>query len=515
MRPLLASFLLLSFASAQELHRERFNEGTCRFEGRIQDIIPVDLDNDGRRDLLVTHAAFPHEGGKMPLRYVSLKWHRPGAPLDGKPDQTWIIPDEAAVLIFGNYTEAPGTEIGYLCASGAFVWELKGQKYDLLAKRLIMNETFFDLPQDDSFPLWWWPLDIDMNGLTDLLLPQHDSYRLYVQTKPGVYGRAISLSMRNTSKAEEGGSAFLRVVKSLARVETQDVNGDFRQDVCLIWKDQFIFFLQGTEKVNGQDAISFPKEPSGQFQLRFLQQKEKKDQIATAITYLRDLNRGGGVDFIASYTRGELANIGAISTDYYMYLGNGGQALANLSPNWRISLPGISYNPQIEDLNGDGFDDIVVSSVETGMLSNVGKVAFQSVPITYYAYLFDRGSQAFSAEYDFKEVIYVDVDKMNAGGGMPQLKFGSDFDGDGRRDIMRLDSDGWLSSARGITVKTLLKDNPVDYEKTDIFKLNVNDKDEDGKVDAPKGLDIYDLNGDGKADVMLRWGDRVRILVTR
>ena len=104
---------------------------------------------------------------------------------------------------------------------------------------------------------------------------------------------------------------------------------------------------------------------------------------------------------------------------------------------------------------------------------------------------------------------------MNKGGGMPQLRFNGDWDGDGRRDILRLDSDGWLSAAKGIEVKALLKKSPVDFDKTDIFKFNVNDKKDEGKIDAPDGMDIWEMNGDGKADLTLRWGDRVRVMISR
>ncbi len=518
MRILLAAlFASLALpAAAQELHRERFAEGTVRYEGKIQDVFPFDLDGDGKSDLLATHASFGHDGEKKATRYISVKFQVSGQAMDGKPDQTWIVPPEAAVMIFGNYTESPGTEIGYLTADGAWVWEQKDRKYDLATRRLLLVETFFDLPQEDSLPIWMWPPDLDGNGLTDLLVPQSDAYRLYVQTKPGVYGRAFTLAMPSASESPEGGAAWVRVVKSVPRVEFQDVDGDFKNDVCMIWHDKFVFFLQGTEKGPGGAAqIAFPAEPSGQFQLQFLQQKEAKNQIATAVTYLRDVNRGGGVDFVASFTRGELANLDKISTDYYMYLGNRGQALASLSPNWRIQLPGISLNPQLEDLNADGFDDVVVSSFETNMLSNAGKVVFQKVPVDYFIYLFDRNKQAFSAEYDWKDTIYVDIDKMNKGGGMPQLRFNGDWDGDGRKDILRLDSDGWLSAAKGITVKALLKQAPVEFDKTDIFKFNVNEVQENGKVNAPDGMDVWEVNGDGKADLTLRWGDRVRVMISR
>jgi hypothetical protein len=513
--PALLLALAPGLALAQEVRRDRFREGLTRFQGKIQDVIPEDLDRDGRRDLVVTHTSFAHDGKATPTRYISVKWHDAGAAPDGKPEQTWEVPDEAATLMFGDYTEAAGIEIGYLAPTGMFAWELNGRRYGLEAKRVILAETFFDVPQDDSLPLWWWPLDIDSNGLTDVLLPQSDAYRLYVQTAPGKYGMAFTLSMRTASKAAEHGSAFLRVIKQLPRVETQDVNGDWRQDVCLVWKDRFAFYLQGAEGSNGKERMTFPREPSGEITLQFLQQKEKKDHIATAITYLKDLNRGGGVDFIASYTAGDLSKIDAIATDYYMYLGNGGRPLPGIKPDWRIKLPGLSYNPQIEDLNGDGFDDIVVSSFETSMLSNAGKVVFQKVPIDYYVYLFSREKQAFSADYDYKETTYVDIDKLGKGGGMPQLKFNGDWDGDGRKDVLRLDSDGWLSAAKGISVKTLLKNAPVEFEKTDIFRINIDDRDEKGETDAPDGVEVWELNGDGKADVVLRWSARVKVLVTR
>ncbi|MCE9581317.1 MAG: hypothetical protein K8T20_02250 [Planctomycetes bacterium] len=517
MRLLVAALFLAALpATAQELHSDWFMDGTTRFQGKIQDVFPYDLDGDGKSDLLATHESFDHDGGKTATRYISVKFQTPGAPLDGKPDQTWIVPSEAATLIFGNFTDAPGNEIGYLCADGAWVWEQRARKYDMTAKRLLLTETFFDLPQEDSLPIWMWPPDIDGNGMTDMLIPQSDAYRLYVQTKPGVYGRAFTLAMPSVSEAPEGGAAWMRVVKSLPRVEFQDVDGDFKQDVCLIWHDRFVYYLQGVEKdAAGANRMTFAKQPSGEIQLQFLQQRERKDQISTAFTYLKDLNRTGGVDFIASYTRGELSKLDSVATDYYMYLGNRGQAQLSQSPNWRISLPGISLNPQVGDLNGDGFDDIAVSSFETNMLSNAGKAVFQKVAVDYLLYLFNKDKQSFSGEYDYKETVYVDIDKMNKGGGMPQLRFNGDFDGDGRKDILRLDSDGWLSAAKGITVNTILKKAPVDFDKTDLFKFNIDDKGSDGKVNAPDGIDVWEVNGDGKADLVFRWSDRVKVLISR
>jgi hypothetical protein len=514
MRRTLLLLALAIPAAAQELHAERFQRGTVTVRGRIQDFIPYDLDRDGRSDFLITHVAFPHEAGKAPWRYISVKWNRGGAP-DGRPDQTWVAPAEAAALMFGDYSEAPGIEVGYLCATGAFVWEIRDGRYGPEAKRLILAETFFDLAQVDSLPFWWWPVDLDANGLTDLLLPQSDSYRLYMQTEPGVYGRAFPLAVGTSSRADESGAADVRVVKSLARVETRDVDGDFRDDVCVVAKDEFVYWLQGTKKEGEARAPSFPSEPSGRFQLRFLRQKEKKDQIATAITYLCELNRGGGVDFVASYTAGSLANIDKVTTDYYMYLGNGGQPIDNLAPNWRISLPGISVNPQIEDLDADGHPDIAVSSFETSTVSNAGKVVFQKVPVEHYIYLFDREKQRFSPEYDYKETLYVDLDRISAGGGTPRLVFRGDFDGDGRKDVLRLDSEGWLSAARGIASKTLLKDRPVDFDRTDLFKVQINDVDEAGKPDAPRDVAVWELNGDGKSDLVLRWSSRVKIMLSR
>lgn len=72
-----------------------------------------------------------------------------------------------------------------------------------------------------------------------------------------------------------------------------------------------------------------------------------------------------------------------------------------------------------------------------------------------------------------------------------------------------------LSAARGISVNTLLRKAPVDYEKTDLFRIGINDTDEKGEADPPAGVDIWEINGDGKADLVLRWSGRVRVLLTR
>ncbi|NUN47814.1 MAG: hypothetical protein HUU15_03170 [Candidatus Brocadiae bacterium] len=517
MRPTLLTLALLLpalQAPAQELHRDRFASGVIRVEGKIQDCVLEDLDGDGRREMLLTHTVFGHDGAGTATRYVSVKRLDPGS-LDGKPEQSWVVPAEATVLFFGNYTAAPGGEIGYLCPTGAFVWERNGGGYNLQPRRLFEDSTFFDIPQEDSLPLWYWPFDIDGNGLPDFLLPRHGAYTLSLQTEPGVYGRSYRLQMPAASRAEAGGAAWLRIVKALPRLELQDVNGDFRTDLCLIWHDRFDYYLQGAEATDAGSRATFPETPSGSIQLVFLRQRELRNQVATSITYLRDFNRGGGVDFLASFTRGELAKVDAIATDYYMYLGTGGKELAATTPNWRISLPGVSFNPQIQDLDGDGFDDLVVSSFETSMLSNAGKAVFQNIPVEYFVFLYNRATQTFSAEYDYRETVTVDIDRLGGGGGMPQLWFNGDWDGDGRKDILRLRSDGMLSAARGISVNTLLRKAPVDYEKTDLFRIGINDTDEKGEADPPAGVDIWEINGDGKADLVLRWSGRVRVLLTR
>jgi hypothetical protein len=160
---------------------------------------------------------------------------------------------------------------------------------------------------------------------------------------------------------------------------------------------------------------------------------------------------------------------------------------------------GWSWEPRLEDLDGDGYPDLVLPSTEKVGAMEAAKVAFSGrFPVRNFIYLNTRDPRApFREEADAIREIEVDVRLSLDFHGRVQIghtKIAStqgDFDGDGRKDLLLQTDAEEISVFRG-TRGGVIQEDPW-------ARISIPSTGDDRRT----RLDLGDVNADGLPDVIL------------
>ncbi len=486
-------------APAQEespIGLDRWWRGTLDYYGRTQEVVQEDLDGDGRIDLAVIHVSTVE--GK-PRRYVSVFFQSPDG-FRSMPDQTFTAMPSAGALVFADIHPAPGMEIVSLTGQGVWYQALRNRAYSLEPGLLLYERTFFDRPQADGLPVWKGAADVDVNGKTDLVLPLRDGFRVYYQDSDGTFPKILTLSAAPERSVESREGAFLQLTHSLPAVHVQDFDGDHRNDLLVTSKDHFEVYLQD---IKG----NLPAVPSITFDLTFFSERLARDQVQSVVARLMDVNGDHSVDMVVAYTHGDIGVFESIVTQVLVFLGRKGQPYSN-TPDQIINLSGVSIDPRVVDINKDGALDLVVSSLRTDLFAGLKGAALRSVSVTYYIYLFQPKEGRFSGSPDYSRDVSIPTKALEQGGTeIPRIYFDGDFDGDGMLDMVTVSGQGRLGIYPGRKSFGIMHSGGFAYKKDELLLVNLKD--------APRGIDVRDLNGDGRSDFVLRHTSRLEVFLSR
>jgi hypothetical protein len=497
---------------------DRFSTHTLDFAGRAFEIFPLDMDEDGLQDIVVVHLDDEQE---QPLRLLTVFPHLAGKGFS--PEKRFVLPiaPDAVAITLGNWDGKRGIDVGLIAPKGVFSHSFIGADgaasqpattaavnstalpraaaFAPQATPLIEKPGFLDLPQHDVVFVWIGPEDIDGNGLHDLVLPRTDGYTIFFQTEPGSFGRTCDLEVPQQNQVADSPFAFLSFERRLPRLVLQDFNGDFRKDVLFCYDDSFVCHLQ-------EDSGQFPSAPSLKFSSRFMVDAEKMNRIEVSMITLDDLNGDKVPEMIVTRTRGEIGVFESIATDIYVLYGKAGAAYQAV-PDQIIKVRGVSIYPQFIDINRDGFKDIIVSCFRTDLISVGVSAAIDSFTFTYYVYTFDGPTGMLTDVPAYDVAVSISREMLEKGGrNLPLVSFSGDFDGDGRNDMLTTSGDGVLSIYRGKRAVGMVHRSEIGFEKGEYLRL---------KLEAPKWIDILDMNKDGKSDILLQYGSRAAVLLSK
>jgi hypothetical protein len=222
------------------------------------------------------------------------------------------------------------------------------------------------------------------------------------------------------------------------------------------------------------------------------------------VATLVDIDRNGRTDLVVSRQRGTLSLFTSLSTQELVYFD--GPSLFSSVPGQVLNIKGVSVTPRFEDLDGDGYSDLLVSSVRTDLFATLKKAVFQSIQVTYFAFAYEPGARRFSSKPDFERTLSIPVSALEKDETAPLAYFQGDFDGDGRRDLMAVNEKGGISIYRGIAKKTLFWSSGFGFEEEPAVSFDLR---------ASNRFNLGDFNRDGRSDVIFWKEDKLTLLLSR
>jgi hypothetical protein len=462
--------------------------------GRRQDTVHYDFDGDGKVDLLNTSIDFDKT---PPARWLGLHLNR-GGRFNTMPDRLWSVSERASALVFGDFLPGGGVEVGYLAADGAWVYPEAGAD----PVKLLHARTFFRNVSRETLTAWQWVTDLDGDGRHDLVLPGTEGYRVYFQTGPGVFGRVADLegdlragsprvlAVSGRVDRSEILSAHFVSTRTLPRPEPVDINGDGLSDLAVVHGETVTCFFQEKPGV-------FPSRRPWRVSYRIpaLAGETGKDKLSVSIVKFTDIDRDGLADLVVTRIEGQLGLWDSIKTGIYLHMGTG---RGNFTADKRITIDGVSIDPEFIDMNGDGKLDAKTSRLRTDLVKQgLNAFVLGDVPISYEVFQYDPARKGFLGDPVYEKSIYVrkkDLEKTGAG-AVPLVFIRGDVSGDGRPDQLEVDPKN-LEMIVHPGVERGTREAPrIGFDPSAHWTVRL--------ARHPDGLQVMDVNGDGMNDVVL------------
>lgn len=481
--------------------------------GRRMDNIVYDVNGDGRYDMVITSVDFDLD---PPVRWIAIYYRDTEGKLPSEPQQIFPLDERASALVWGDYLPGGGVEIGFVAPDGVYLYPPAQGRLGETPIKLLHLRTFFTSAPASSVPNWSTSFDLDNNGLHDLMVPTFNGYRIYFQTEHGKFGKSVDLEadlpreaeaslevVRTASRPDRFTGHFI-ATRELPRIGFADIDGNGLSDLFTLKKDVMTYFLQKKQR-------PFSSNPSARSRVRYpiptLKSDPKKDTVDVHMIAFTDFNQDGIADLVVTRVVGELGLLESLQTNVYLHIGTG---RGNFTSDKHIKVSGVSIDPTFIDMNQDGALDCMVSRLRTDLLSQGGQlVLFGDIPITYEVFQFDKEKKMFLTDPVFDKKVLVSREDLQKKGvaTVPLVFVHGDLSGDGRPDMMFLDpSVEEVQIMRGRVHRSGGKD-VIGFEPSPYFRR---------KLDRhPKGVQIYDINGDGLNDIVLLHSGTIGILTAR
>lgn len=477
----------------------RFERVDLETEGRVTEILPTDLDGDGKLDLLVVC-------GRRVLVFfqgADGSWRK-------QAHQRFRFHPRTVLFDVGDLDGDGKQEIVLLQRDGILAYRLRDvrgqQLYGLRAERVAKCLSFFTRPVKKEVRRKELLRDLDGDGALDLIVPQRQGFALLRAEGKGAFARPVLLAappeaVLNTGWDRLSGRLFAAYWFPNPAVRQFDAAGP----------PEVVMAREGTVHVYespGQGAL--PTKEKARFTIPEQKQfsrtvKNPLELDFTMPLVIEDLDNDQRVDVSSTH-------VGQGTTRLYRNKGNLAEAFAK--PDLTVRAKGVTFFSYYVDLDGDQRQDLILPRIDKVNVWTILKVLVtRSVPVEMLVY-YQRPDGSFENEPDFIREVEVPV-ALNSKGD--RVRFGSsvvvaidgDFDGDGKKDLLFREDDTTLGIYRGLPGRKLEEDATTTVEVPSAG---------DYQFCLPS---ITDLDQDGNSDVLLRyWSwdrsqDRVSLLITK
>ncbi len=400
--------------------------------------------------------------------------------------QSEVVNLDNSVLFFDTAKLA-----GFDKQSLLFLQPGKVMRFDAIDKKLhplIHINTIYrhSVQQTTALSQLTFAIDINADGLSDFILPDFKQNWVFMQRPDGSFAPPQALEVlaemrlfKNKSAVYVGSPVFLA-----------DFNFDGETDLIFHSQSDLLVFFQRkgvfstkAKKVALDLALPLTDDYDDL-------NKDHSNKVSHSFFRLTDLNNDNILDLLTKVTKS--SGFFDKSSQYQIYFGhkNGAKNEVEFAqkPHSVISSKGLQFELTLVDINGDKTLDLISPSYELGVGSIISSLFSSSADLDVMFHPLQDGR--YKAEANLEKELTVDFDLNSGQNVFPLLKV-SDFDGDGRKDLLLGHGSKKIYLYKGVSGGRLFA------KKSQRFKIPLP---RDGKLVAHK-----DLNNDGKTDVVIRY----------
>lgn len=473
--------ILISPTYQFKLYAERFRIHDLKIDGEIKDVVAVDLNENGLKDVLIIHKeGFP----PVEKRLISIFWQWEDNTFSTGADQSWEVDSKATILDVGEIDPSPGKEIVYLTDKGAGFYILNGNDYVTEGKTLFSTNTFTVFPAKGNIPYVNFVRDWNDDGVDEVAVFGFGQLTLYSPHSDGSFVEFSRLSIDlNTSiftPFEYMKTDDLSAVNAMYRfpkIRIVDFNGDGKSDLITSWEDVIKVHLQN-------DDSAYDPEPSKTINLNVRTEADIRSKENIRIrTVVEDLDNDGYADAIVEKrkSRGITSSTSIVSVFYGKNGGYDSTASQEITSERAASVGAIIY-----DVNGDGKSDLIVPTVSFGLKAIIRIFITRTVVVKIKMYLMGADGR-FPDKPSTEEKITLKVD-FSGESDTPGLDIKGDYNGDGRPDFALGTEENVLSIFLGAK------------DKKEVFSGKATEK---LKIYTRGEIKSSDLTGNGRSDIIL------------
>ncbi|MCB9904664.1 MAG: VCBS repeat-containing protein [Planctomycetes bacterium] len=505
-------------------------DASLEFEGELLDFRFVDVDRDGRSELVV---ALLQPDGRRRLQ-VHVQNDRG---FEVKSAHEVDVLEDVIAFGFGDVREEAGCELLLLTRSGAYSYSLQKNGYRGNIARLVDAPLLYDVPSPRALP--YWPYVLEAAGGDRLLLPEREGFAVYgpssqpaADPQQASYVRVTDFGAGGFTPAagdeagpatrdrrdDEGqgdgrqkirialgaatsspllgeldaGDSLLTDSKSYRAPALADVDGDGTKDLVMLTDDELQVYLSRGGSFRGEPdrREAFPD---------YLKTEGESESL---VLRLEDLDGDGDPDILGTV---EKEGDGFEDSDLrLLLLINDGKRLLPEVPNQVLRIEAAVMRVEVLDANHDGRPDL--SLRKFNLPSLVETVTGLEFTMTYLLFLGEDARDrvvarkpAMKQSETFDENSVAEVLKYRV--------FELDCDGDELPDVVEVDLQGRIAIRRMTFDSGFFSGDTWELERDPWRRFDVR-----GDIQQ---LEVLDLNGDGLGDVVSRGPSGLTLLMSR
>jgi hypothetical protein len=286
---------------------------------------------------------------------------------------------------------------------------------------------------------------------------------------------------RNYGRRARGAGALgtIQVTYAFPALSVTDTDGDGRPDIVATLEDRLAIYRQS-------GAYGFAEQPSFRRNFAARTPAELSEMSSSAAITVTDIDRDGLADLVV---RKQVARgITSAATTSFVYFGR----RAGLYPpraDQVIRSEGVSGSEvELFDVSGDGRADLVVPSVNIGVVAIIRALTTKTVKVNFQVFPFDPGARRFAPQPAAERALKFQL-SLSGETGVQAADMRGDYNGDRRPDLIFGTDDDELSLFPGTTSAGLFDEDPLEQMQAPAF----------GTVEA------VDLDRQGKSDMVLHY----------